>query len=195
MIRLRTSRLWAQSTFLFIAGTACTSLHHGRTHAAGFCVSPEAGADAGAISWGARAFSNRPDSAPLPAVVGQALAGIWDVLTVTTEGAAPAEVERWRLRLVPTDRGVWYQCMFGPCRTQRVAVVAAGAPLRAHATFDSSASAQRRSTDPARIEAHYDSSTKHLTLSFGPPMLDAGTFYTVTELSDTLLAGRWTDGS
>ena len=26
-------------------------------------------------------------------------------------------------------------------------------------------------------------------------MLDAGTFYTITELSDTLLAGRWTDGS
>jgi hypothetical protein len=124
-----------------------------------------------------------------------ALSGTWDVLTVTTEGASPAVVERWTLRLVPTAPEVWYDTHFGPRRSRNVAVVAAGAPIRSSTAFDSAAAARRHLTDRERVEATYDSSTNHLTLSFGPPVLDAGTFYAVAEVSDTLLAGRWTDGS
>jgi hypothetical protein len=190
---LRPFRHLAPTVATIVVG--CASLHPAQTGPSPFCIAPQAGAEAASTSWhlsGAAALTDRSVS---PATASRALAGIWDLVAITTEGAAPAEVARWPLRLVQTDTGVWYQCALGPCPNRRAAFVAAGAPLRRSVTFDSVAASQRRSTDPERIDVRYDSTTNHLTLWPGAVILDAGTFYAVTEVSDTLLAGRWTDGS
>ena len=171
----------------------CAPLRHGQPRGAPFCLAPSTAAEAAPTSW------HSPTGAigtPLPpSEVAQKLVGTWDVLEVATEGAAPADVERWRLRLVKTQHTVWYQCALGSCRTQRVAVVAAGAPVRQDALFDTVAASERRLKDAGAIDARYDSTTNHLTFSPEQLVLDAGTFYAVTEVSDTFLAGRWTDGS
>ncbi|HEX4683648.1 MAG TPA: hypothetical protein VH277_13105 [Gemmatimonadaceae bacterium] len=134
------------------------------------------------------------DSAREPDRAARALAGTWDLLTVATEGANPPETERWKLRLVSTTSDVWFKCPAGPCRTRRVAVIAGGAPVRPSIAFDSVAFANRRSSDGALVEARYDVHDNHLSLS-GPPVMDAGTFYNVAEVSDSTMRGRWTDGS
>ena len=180
---------------LLAASIGCASSRRAERSAPSYCFAPAAAEGTGAVLWTTSA-SRLSAGIPVPrAVAANALAGAWDVLTVTTQGVASPEARRWQLRLVPTSPDVWYQCAFGPCRSDRVAVVAAGAPLGGPAAFDGLAAAARRSTDPDRVEAQYDSSGNSLTLRFGPPMFDAGTFYTVTEVSDTLMVGRWTDGS
>jgi hypothetical protein len=121
------------------------------------------------------------------------LAGTWNVLTVVTEG--PANVERARLRFVATDTTTWMKCQ-APCRaTDRPAVVAAGIWLRGNVAFDSARLAARTSKDTGRVDARYD--PLHQTLGFtgAELMLDAGSFYAVTQASDTALTGRWLDGS
>ncbi len=160
-----------------------------------FCEAPNPGAEYGPIWWrlrGSRAFTK---PAPAPADVGRSLAGTWHVLTVTTEGIGAGSGGEWRLRLVPTDSSASSRCALGPCNARRILVVAAGAPVKPGTTFDSSAAAQGRLREPDRVEARYDSTTNHMILSFGPPILDAGTFYNVTQVADSSFAGRWTDGS
>jgi hypothetical protein len=74
-------------------------------------------------------------------------------------------------------------------------VVAAGSFLAESSPFDSVAAAQRHLTGSRRVEVSYDSTAGRVGWSVGPPMLDAGTFYSVIVISDSSLAGRWTDGS
>lgn len=192
---LNTSRRFRHTASLFLAAVASCAQLHRPSISPRFCLAPGSGADHGPVSWNARGLGGPINSAPPPDTAAAALAGTWDVLTVATEGARPGAVDRWTLRLVPTTPAVRYDAPFGPRRSRNISVVAAGAPLRSSAGFDAIAAAQRRLAGRDRVEATYDSSTNRITLSFGPPMLDAGTFYAVTEVSDTLFAGRWTDGS
>jgi len=174
---------------LLVGVGACASLHRGES-SSDFCVAPGPGTQ-GPVA----GLTDASGHAPPPASVSHRLAGTWDVLTVTNEGASPARADRWQLRLVPTDSTTWYRCPLGACRTRDVAVVAAGARVRRDVPFDSVARAQRRSRDPEQVEAHYEPATKQVTFWFGPLIFDAGTFYELDELTDSTFAGRWTDGS
>lgn len=193
MIRAQRSFRSLARAALAVATVAC--IHTPRAASpAPFCSAAPPGAEAAPVTWH-RSGKEPTIFTPLhPDTVARILTGTWDVLTVTTEGVEPPGVERWQLKLVSTDPQVRFQCAMGPCRSRRAPVVAGGAALRKGAAFDSAAFAQRRSTDPERVEAHYDSTGNHLTLSFGPPIMDAGTFYALTDASDTTLKGRWTDG-
>ena len=192
-VTMRADVTWRTLSGAIIAVTTAACIH--TPHAAApapFCFAPPPGAEAAPVTW--HRFGRVPtiSTALHPDTVARILTGTWEVLTVTTEGVEPPGVERWQLKLVSTDPQVRFQCTLGPCRSHRIPAVAGGAPLRKAAAFDSAAFAQRRSTDSERVEAHYDSTGNHLTLSFGPPIMDAGAFYTVTDASDTTLKGRWT---
>jgi hypothetical protein len=154
-----------------------------------FCAPAWQGAEHDPVNW----LRPRSDSAPSPRDVGHMLAGTWDVLTAVTEG--PANVERGRIRFVATDSATWTNCQ-APCRgTDRPLVVATGMWLRDNVAFDSARLATRTSTDAGRVDARYSPVHQTLGLAPGESVLDAGSFYAVTQASDTALTGRWVDGS
>lgn len=177
--------LWALSVL------GCTHLHRSSTKSAPFCWPAQPGDLPNPTSWHLAVTAS--PGVPSFDVAAQALSGRWDVLTVTTEGENPPGAQRWQLQLVAADSGAQFDCIIMPCRRTDVRVVAVGAPL-GQAPFDSvGITRNRRASD--RVVARFDHTTNHVTLDFGPPMLDAGVFYAVTQVSDTTLAGRWTDGS
>jgi hypothetical protein len=49
----------------------------------------------------------------------------------------------------------------------------------------------RREND---MDVSFESEQNRVVLSVGPPVLDAGEFYTVTQFSDTAFAGWWESG-
>ena len=182
---------WAELS-LVISMSACSHLGSARTLPRPFCSPAAPGAEMQPTSW---ELPDRPDTAQHPAsvLISRTLSGSWDMLTVMTEGADQAVPERWHLRLVSPDSATRNTCLLGPCRTP-TRVVAVGAHLIGNTPFDS-AVVSRATDDPMRIVARYDSVSGSLNFALGPPIFDAGTFYTVTRLSDTAMTGRWTDGS
>lgn len=173
----------------------CAACHYSRPTDVrpSFCIPAGPGEEFQPTQWDSGSASGDGGAKLNTDRVTRLLSGTWDMLTVTTEGAAPAWVERWTLRMVAADSIAKATCFLGPCRSDpRIAAV--GSRIERGKAFDSTF-ISHSARAPERIVAHYDSMTSHLTLVFGPPVLDAGISYTVTELSDTTMTGRWADGS
>jgi hypothetical protein len=170
---------------------ACGRLHHATVAAKPFCTPPWEGAVRAPTTWRILG-TTKPDSAVAFEAAARALSGTWDMLTVTTEGEDGARPEHWKLRLVVADSASQNPCFIPGCRRTGVRIVAIGTPLGS--TFDS-VSVTRATNGSDRIVARYDRNTDHVTLHFNPGLLDGGTFYALTEVSDSTIAGRWIDGS
>ena len=170
----------------------CGHLHHPSIAAEPFCAPPWDGAGDAPTTWRIAGRAEHDSAVALDAAA-HALSGTWEMLTVATEGVNETQPERWKLRLVVADSASQNPCFIAGCRLTTVHIVAVGAPLGA-SPFDSAAVTKAKQ-QPNRVAARYDRKTNHVTLDFGPPMLDAGTFYEMTEVSDSTIAGRWVDGS
>jgi len=170
----------------------CATIHQSATAPEPFCISPGGGDMDAPTTWRIVGRAEH-DSAIAFEDAAHALSGTWDMLTVATEGEDGARPLRWKLRLVVADSASQDPCFIPGCRLTNVRVIALGAPL-GRTQFDS-ATVTKATNQQDRVAARYDRKTNHVTFYFGPPMLDAGTFYALTEVSDSTIAGRWIDGS
>jgi len=177
--------------------SACTYLRGAKSDPPRLCTPPrQAEAASRGVYWFNREASDSAGMAHVPNAsgAGRALSGTWDVVQVATEGPAEKPIERWRLRLVATDAAVRLQCWSArPCHDGS-SIPAAGAIVRAGQAFDSVAAARRLSDDTTLTTVHFSETDNKLTLHFGPPTIDAGSFYGITEVTDSTFMGRWAYG-
>ena len=183
---------WLAHVALTFGLVGCGRLHHPSVAAEPFCAPPWDNAGAAPTTWRI-AGRTEHDSAVTFEAAAHALSGTWDMLTVATQGVSEEQPQRWKLRLVVADSASQNPCFMPRCRLTTVRVVAVGAPL-GRAPFDS-ATVTKATQQSDRVKARYDNKTNHVTFDFGPPIMDAGTFYALTEVSDSTIAGRWVDGS
>ena len=115
------------------------------------------------------------------------------MLEVPTQGVAQREVRRWRLRLVPTDSAARHRCRLGPCRADIVFPVG-GARVHGADGFDSVRAARRLLPSAQRIDVTYSEARGSLMLDADPDITDGGTLYYVARVTDSTLAGLWSDG-
>jgi hypothetical protein len=137
--------------------------------------------------------SNAPEAGPPAAQAGRQLAGTYDVVLVMTEGYPQARVSRTRLRLVATDSAARDRCDTGRC-TGGQSVPAAGVMGAPGTPFDSAAARRRELRGPNAAEVIFTPREGSLVLRTNPGVTDAGTFLFVSEVTDSALAGRWSDG-
>jgi hypothetical protein len=159
-----------------------------------YCVAPAPGAEAGGVTWYRDGDpTDRPADRPDPRALGERLAGSWDVLTVTTEGRAGPSASQWQLNLIAVDPNAG-----SGCQSDRCVDSGQGAGAKKRTGSRSTSESEIVAVDTARGYKHatavYNRERNTVTLSFGPVVLDGGTFYMFTDVSDSTFAGRWVSG-
>jgi hypothetical protein len=183
-----------RSLLLLSVVGAATAAAQSPSRRQAFCVAPPPGSDAGEVLW-----QREPervgvgDVSPSPGEVGRRIAGTWDFIAVTTEGDPSPRMARWTLRLIATDSAVRRRCPIGQCRGD-YSFPAAGQLLRPGMRFDSVAAAQHRRHNETDVGVSYAQQANRLAILPGPPMMDAGDIFSVSQFVDTAFVGRWESG-
>jgi hypothetical protein len=159
-----------------------------------YCVAPAPGAEAGGVTWYREGEpTDRPTDRPEPRALGERLGGSWEVLTVTSEGVTAPSVSRWHLNLIAVDPTAGIDCQLDRCVDS-----SEGAGTKRRAASRSTTEREIVAVDTTRGYKHataaYNRDRNTVTLSFGPVVLDGGTIYMFTDVSDSTFAGRWASG-
>jgi hypothetical protein len=159
-----------------------------------YCVAPAPGADAGGVTWYRDGDpTDSPIDRPEPRALGERLVGRWEVLTVTTEGLTGPNVSQWHLNLIAIDPDTASRCQFDRC-VERSNSAARQKRAGSATTRESEIVAVDTSRGYKHATVLYNRDRNTVTVSFGPMVLDGGTFYMLMDLSDSTFAGRWVSG-
>jgi len=121
------------------------------------------------------------------------LAGVYDLALITTEGVETPTVDWWRLLLVPIDTA--WRGATGRVAGDWMRYPLAGTRLDVPAPTPRDSLRRRRYLARSDLEFQLDLRSGDLKWLTDPGVSDGGAIFDIGEVSDSLLFGRWVDGS